>query len=268
MTPEKIKEVLENHTHWIYRNCDGWEGMKADLRLADLDGVDLAGKNLNGANLSGANLCGANMYRTSLWQADLSCSCLQCANLTGAKLYAANLSGANLTGANLRGANFRGAFLRGTCLMGANLQGASLRDADLQGADFTGANIYGIDLEGAKNIPAIPMVCPEEGSFTAWKKVYSEVRLPLIAKLEIPTDAYRSSAGGRKCRASKAKVISINFENGDTFAGAAHSAFDWKFLYKAGETVEEEDFNTDRWVECSRGIHFFMTREEAVQYIM
>ena len=31
--------------------------------------------------------------------------------------------------------------------------------------------------------------------------------------------------------------------------------------------VSVNDFDTNRWKECSTGIHFFMTREEAVEYI-
>ena len=38
------------------------------------------------------------------------------------------------------------------------------------------------------------------------------------------------------------------------------------FIYRVGTTVEVEDFETDRWDECAAGIHFFITRQEAVQY--
>ena len=40
------------------------------------------------------------------------------------------------------------------------------------------------------------------------------------------------------------------------------------FVYKLGETVEIPDFDPVRWNECSTGIHFFMTREEALNYIV
>ena len=39
-----------------------------------------------------------------------------------------------------------------------------------------------------------------------------------------------------------------------------------KFKYTVGETVEVKDFDPDRWNECSTGIHFFMDRQEAVEY--
>ncbi|MCK9447299.1 DUF5758 domain-containing protein [bacterium] len=30
--------------------------------------------------------------------------------------------------------------------------------------------------------------------------------------------------------------------------------------------VEVKDFNQNRWIECTSGIHFFMTKEEAIKY--
>lgn len=49
MTNEEIKEIIENHQHWLKEDCEGWEDMKANL----------CGANLCDADLRGANLCGA-----------------------------------------------------------------------------------------------------------------------------------------------------------------------------------------------------------------
>jgi hypothetical protein len=39
------------------------------------------------------------------------------------------------------------------------------------------------------------------------------------------------------------------------------------FTYKTGETVRPEKPFSDDWTdECASGIHFFITREEAVDY--
>lgn len=56
-------------------------------------------------------------------------------------------------------------------------------------ADLSGAN-----LRGAKNLN-FPIACPEEGSFIGFKKCQDGK----IVKLEIPVDALRCSATGRKC---------------------------------------------------------------------
>ena len=185
------------------------------------------------------------------------------ANLSGANLRGANLSGANLRGANLRGANLSGANLYGANLSGVDLYGANLRGANLRGANLREANLCGADLYGAKNLN-LPMVCPEEGSFIGFKKCRND----FIVKLEILSDSLRCSATGRKCRCSKAKVISItNLDGTNANTNVVISKRDPNFIYKVGETVEVKNFDTNRWNECSTGIHFFMTRQEAADYV-
>ena len=174
------------------------------------------------------------------------------ANLRGANLRGANLCEANLYGADLYGANLRGANLRGADLYGANLYGADLREANLREAN----------LRGAKNIPFIPLVCPERGSFTAFKKCGS-----YIIELLIPQDAKRCSATTRKCRDSYAKVVAITNMDGsqaevDHVTNHAYEPIE----YKIGEYVHPDSFDDDRWNECSHGIHFFINRQEAVEY--
>ena len=179
-----------------------------------------------------------------------------------ADLYGANLRGANLREANLREANLYGADLYGADLRGANLRGANLYGANLYGADLREANLREANLRGAKNLPFIPLVCPERGSFTAFKKCGS-----YIIELLIPQDAKRCSATTRKCRASYAKVVAITNMDGsqaevDHVTNHAYEPIE----YKIGEYVHPDSFDDDRWNECSHGIHFFINRQEAVEY--
>ena len=44
------------------------------------------------------------------------------------------------------------------------------------------------------------------------------------------------------------------------------SNHDANFVYKIGETKTIDNFDNNRWNECSTGIHFFITRKEAVNY--
>ena len=186
-----------------------------------------------------------------------------------ADLRGANLRDADLRGADLRGANLSCANLSNANLFGANLRGANLRDADLRGADLSCANLRGADLSGASMDQMIwdihtvfyPLQCPDSGSYIGYKKASG-----LVVELEIPADARRSSATSRKCRASKAKVLSITDINGNPAGGQVKSNYDPDFVYTIGETVEVSDFDDDRWNECSTGIHHFITRAEAVIY--
>ena len=106
-----------------------------------------------------------------------------------------------------------------------------------------------------------PLQCPEKGAYTAYKKAEGK-----IVELLIPEDAKRSSATSRKCRASKASVVDITSLDGNEHFEAATSDYCPIFIYKVGETVEENSFDENRWNECSTGIHHFITRDEAVKY--
>ena len=167
---------------------------------------------------------------------------------------------ANLSGANLRDADLSGADLRRANLSWANLSGADLSGADLSGADLRGAkNIKSVKYD--ENTSFFALQCPEKGEYVAYKKAHG-----LIIELKIPADALRSSATSRKCRASKATVISITDAAGNPAGTKVPSDYDSNFVYETGKTVEVSNFNTDRWSECSAGIHHFITRQEAVNY--
>lgn len=63
-------------------------------------------------------------------------------------------------------------------------------------------------------------------------------------------------------------MLSITNKDGSAAGGVTQvrSDRDKNFVYKLGETVEVPDFNKNRWAECASGIHFFITRQEAVDY--
>lgn len=135
--------------------------------------------------------------------------------------------------------------------------------------------------------------CPEKGEFIGWKKaailldnedcdlIITQMELlyagkhinikymPCIIKLLVPEDAKRSCGFSSKCRCDKAKVLDIQSIYGQSFPTdtIAHSYYDHAFTYKVGETVTpRKPFDDDPFNECSSGIHFFMSREEAVNY--
>ena len=157
--------------------------------------------------------------------------------------------------------------LSGADLSWANLYGANLSGANLFGADLSGANLFGASyIEKAKNL-FYPIACPESGSFIGWKKARIKgSRGECIVKLEIVEDAMRSSATGRKCRCSKATVLEVQDLEGKVLEKSAVSDRDSNFQYIPGTVVSVPDFDENRWNECSTGIHFYITREEAVRH--
>ena len=149
----------------------------------------------------------------------------------------ADLSDANLSDANLIGADLRGADLRRADLRGADLRGADLSGADLSSADLTDAVLPHFQ------------ICPEEGAFIAYKKLDTGV----IA-LTIPAEAKRtSSLVGRKCRAEFALPH-----------GSGKSSRRGKYI--KGEMYHPDGWDDDIRIECTHGVHFFITRREAEEY--
>ncbi|WP_322996976.1 pentapeptide repeat-containing protein [Castellaniella sp.] len=183
------------------------------------------------------------------------------ANLSGADLRSADLRSANLSGANLRSANLSGANLRS-----ADLRSADLRSANLRSANLSGANLSGANLRSAENLKeaigwelaiARTRILPDEGSVVGWKKCQDGV----VVKLMIPTEARRSHAFGRKCRAEYADVLEV------IGAPEGRSKHDrGKTIYRTGERVHCDKWGEDWMEECSGGIHFFITRAEAEAY--
>jgi hypothetical protein len=117
---------------------------------------------------------------------------------------------------------------------------------------------------------------PKHGKIIGWKKL----RDKLIAKLEIPARAKRVMCQGptRKCRASVARVLTIyigcpharkwNEEHGQTNeTRSGVSCFSRTLAhYVVGKTVIADMFDPRPNVECSHGINFFLSREEAEAY--
>ena len=134
----------------------------------------------------------------------------------------------------------------------ANLSGADLSGANLWRANLRLANLWRANIKNAK-LPNFQIV-PEKGSFVAYKKVDSGV-----IEILIPEDAKRtSSLVSRKCRASHVKVL-----EGSGFS-PTHTQNTLE--YKEGEVVYADAFDDDIRIDCTSGIHFFMTRKEAEEW--
>ena len=145
-----------------------------------------------------------------------------------------------------------------------------MRNNDLSCANIEGANLFGAVLEYAKLDGIIAndetkwfrLQCPEECAFLGYKKCFNN----RLVQLLIPADAKRTSATLNSCRCSKAKVLTIkSFDYNEEFE-EAWSLVDENFVYRKGQWVEVLDFNEDRWQDSTTGIHFWMTREEALAY--
>ena len=169
----------------------------------------------------------------------------------------ADLRWANLSGADLSGADLRGAYLHWANLRGANLSGANLSGANLRWANLREANLRWANLRWAR-LPHF-LIVQQQGAFIGWKKTRGGV-----IKLEIPANAHRcNSLVGRKCRAEFVRTLAIN---DSTYPATVYGLHDEKTAYSVGEITRADSYDDDIRVECTHGIHFFITREEAEEW--
>ncbi len=241
LTTKELDEVLKNHLKWLCH--DG--GERANLTGANLREVDLTGANLIEAFLRGADFTEANLTEANLTEADLIGADLRGASLIKTNLRRANLTEANLTEADLTGASLLRTNLRGANLTEANLRGASLIKTHLRDADLSNAHLSGYNI-------------PQEGDLIVWKAGQEG-----LIKLCIPNGAKRTgSIIGRKCRAAYAKVLWTS--TGKTIHGKYKNN---KFKYPPDEMVIPDSYDDDPRIECTHGIHFFLTKEEAEEWL-
>ena len=140
----------------------------------------------------------------------------------------------------------RGANLRFANLWGADLRGADLRDANLRDADLTQIQINHLTI-GVHTAP--------QGDLIGWGEKSGHV-----VKMLIPADARRSCATTRKHRAEY--VTTLEIDDG-ALTRLEHRTEHGATIYGVGEITRANGWDEDRWTECSAGIHFFLTREEA-----
>lgn len=232
MQKDTLLNLLENRK----------QNEKLDLRHCTFENMDLTDINLENT--------------------DLEWSDFENVILKNANFKNSNLSNVFFEHADLSKAKFKNCIMHTT-----NLRYANLTDADISGADIFGANLEEANMTGLKydeNTKHYKMVCPENGAFLGWKTCFNT----RLVRLLIPKDARRTSSTLNTCRCDKAKVLAITDPTETVKFTEAVSYVDEDFVYKVGEIAYAKGFNPDRWRDSTGGIHFFMTKEEALGYLM
>lgn len=192
----------------------------------------------------------------------------------------ADFCGMWLVDADLRGASFLSCDMTGVDLRGANLQGADFRGSTLRGAKFLGCKVDDKTQFSAFQIP-------QEGALIVWKKVcmyargwYEDYIGDCLLKLKV-TGKRTASVVGRKCRAASALVLGAYDLNGKKITAKKRiykSKHDLDFVYEIGKVARSKKdkrvgaeatgkkYDPNPLIECTNGIHFFLTFAEARDY--
>ena len=213
-----------------------------------------------------------DLQETIFKELDLSKWDMHNINLRRASFYNCNLMGTNFTDSMMDHVAFYDCEIKNAILANCKLRGASFRGNDMEGIDLSGANIYAAVLEDATNQDKViyneetrwyEMNCPAEGPFIAWK-CCTELRVVMML---VPADAKRCMATMETGRVSKVKVLSIKSIDESKSYDWAQSTVDPDFYYEVGKWLEPANgFQEDRWKDSSEGIHFFLDRQQCVDY--
>ena len=218
-------------------------GAMPDMRHCVIKGLDLAGRDLTGID-----------FRRSTFEG-------------------CDLHGTDFSGSEMDNIAFYDNDLVGMKLCGCKARGCSFRFQDMTDIDLSGANIYSSVLEDALNQDKVitddetkwyKMRCPEEGeAFIAWT-CCTDLRVVMML---VPRDAKRCMATMETGRVSKVKVLKITSIDETENYTWAQSTVDPDFYYEVGKWLEPANgFQEDRWKDSSPGIHFFLDRQQCVDY--
>lgn len=230
-TSEQILEMIRNQE----------PGQKLELRECKLEDVDLSGQHLANIDFEWTNFFNVDMTGTVFEHCDLN------------------------------HVWFKDCKVRGIKFLYCDVQEANFRWMDFTGADFSGSNFHHTlleyttldDVKDNDDTKFYRLACPESGPFIAWK-CCTDLR---VVQLLVPADARRVSATAETCRCDKAKVLSIKSIDETKKYDWAQSTVDPNFYYEVGKWVTPaNEFQPDRWMDSSPGIHFFMDRQQAVDY--
>jgi hypothetical protein len=118
---------------------------------------------------------------------------------------------------------------------------------------------YLSEIKEAELALARTKIVPDEGAFIGFKKICTKEGKKVI-KVLIPEDARRvGGTAGRKCRAEFVQML-------EDVSGWSDHDSRFKYDYKAGDIVKPDKFDDRITEECTNGIHFFITKEEALAY--
>lgn len=237
--------------------------MKKTVENAVKHHVDLSNANLCGADLTNANLTNIKACNATFRDAVLKNAVLDNGILVNTDFVRTDLINTSFRMANVSLGNFISASMQNTVFSYADIYNARF-ESNITGAVFSNCKGYKHMFEYREGIP---MNCPSDGAFIGWKIIMDDYSNIYLVKLQIPEDARRSSSFGRKCRCDKAKVLEIkNMRTGELVSSVVNDSYYKPTRYTCNEMVYPDSFDENRWIECSNGIHFFINKDEALNY--
>lgn len=273
-----LSSINLTHANFSNAKLNGVFIVGADLSYSIFDNVNLFDSNLSDANLSHCKITNTKFTYLLMINAKFNYTFIK-----RSSFYSCNLFGSYVNASNFENCNFERTTLTNinfcNCIFKkCDLSMSILSYSNMSSSKFIETNIKYATLQNTilpdlkyNSIIGFNDECPKEGSFIGWKKCYGNDKKIYIVKLEISEDAKRGSGTSTKCRCDKAKVLDIlnimTLKSESENINEVHSIYDPNFKYKIGNIVEVKDFDDDFKNTCSKGIHFFMNKKDAINYV-
>lgn len=228
---------------------------------------------------NGATLRNVSFYMTTIKFSDFTISNLDQINFNKASISTTDfvlavVSDTTFNRSDIVKVNFTNSQIHASSFNFTNITGSTFNYATLNRVCMYMSRIWNTIFENVKcyrciinsvesnRIPYVSLACPSEGSFIGWKVVDGS-----LIKLLIPKDAKRSSATTHKCRCDKAKVLEItDLLTKELKSIITNTNYCPYVSYEVGKMVYPNTFDENRLNECAYGIHFFVDKQEAINY--
>lgn len=278
LTQFDVDNMLQEHLHWLNKDCKDWIHKRANFSNCKLEYVDFSYKHCQGAIFNNTRIEYARFTNTILIHTSFKNSYIKNTNFSNAILSDASFANAELTftdftnamligtifcHANMRTTSFKKSmlneaiFTHAICshvdFLSSSCNNANFKLADIIKADFEYANIHNAVFDETESVRYGQIL---KEPMLGYKKTFENV----VITAEIPAGAIVFSINNSKCRTNKAKIIDMNGYK------VLCSHYNTNFQYTLGQQIEIDNFDMLYNVECGAGFHFFKTRDEAIAY--
>ena len=279
-----IKEAIEKGLSLDDANIENEDFSNMIIHDTSFKGATIINTKFDSADLdecyfNGATLYNVSFYMTTIKSSDFTVSNLDQINFNNASISttdfvlavvsdttfnSSDIVKVNFTNSQINTSSFNFANINSSTFNYAILSKVCVYMSGIWNTIFENVKCYGCNINNVESnkIPYVSLACPSEGSFIGWKVIDG-----CLIKLLIPEDAKRSSATTHKCRCSKAKVLDIiNLQTNKVEKVLLNTNYYPNIIYKIGEMVYPNTFDENRLNECAYGIHFFVDKQEAINY--
>jgi len=152
MNQQEVDEILERHRHYLAKDCDGWEDMKADFTNADIFNVIIEEIDLSKVSFKNANMLFVNFRYCTLQSVDFSNAILRNVSFyltddlsrsyfVRAFICNCDFDRSDMSRCYMIKATIVNTTFVHTNLTNVNLGESTIRNCSLVGTNFAGANV-------------------------------------------------------------------------------------------------------------------------------